>query len=393
MRRNPKKNSSRDKLIARAIRVRLIGYGDMNPQYTSRGTYYVIDDSGKSYYARNCMFNESEVQQTNLTIENLNELNMQSNELTQNNLLELDCIDIPKRINLINKISICNKISFEEVNPKDVLTPLTFKEALNGKFSKEWRAATEAEYNSLIDRGTWILVPKTSMPQLKKPVKCKWVYKLKLLPNGGIERFKARLCAKGYTQKLNVDYFDNYAPVVDIMTFFYMFAYGIANNMCILQVDVKTAFLYGDLEEEIYMNQPEGFIKPGDEDKVCLLKQSLYGLKQAPLCWNKKLNEHFTKTMSFKRLSTDICLYRRDGVYVVVYVDDMLVYGDTQKICDTIYTELTNAFSCTNLGFPKGMLGMVITPVQGGVIVHQMKYINELIDRFDMKDAKIKRTP
>ena len=128
------------------------------------------------------------------------------------------------------------------------------------------------------------------------------------------------------------------------------------------------------------MDQPEGFIKPGDEDKVCLLKQSLYGLKQAPLCWNKKLNEHFTKTMSFQRLSTDICLYRRDGVYVVVYVDDMLVYGKSQEICDNIYNELTTEFSCTNLGFPKGMLGMIISPVEGGVIIHQQKYIDELLD-------------
>jgi hypothetical protein len=391
MRRNPKKNSSRDKLLARAIRVRLIGYGDMNPQYASRGTYHVIDDSGKHYYARNCMFNESEVQETNLTIENLKELKLHSNELTQNNLLELDYIDVPQRVNLINSISVCNKISFEHLNPKDVLEPMTFKEAMNGKFSKEWLAATNAEFDSLIERGTWTLVPKNSMPANKKPVKNKWVYKLKLTTTGQIERFKARLVAKGYTQKLNVDYFDKYAPVVDIMTFLYLFAWGIGNNMSILQIDVKTAFLYGTLEEEIYMDQPEGFIKPGDEDKVCLLKQSLYGLKQAPLCWNKKLNEHFTKTMSFQRLSTDICLYRRDGVYVVVYVDDMLVYGKSQEICDNIYNELTTEFSCTNLGFSKGMLGMIISPVEGGVIIHQQKYIDELLDRFDMKDAKSKK--
>jgi hypothetical protein len=366
----------------------------MNPQYASRGTYHVMDDSGKLYYARNCMFNESEVQQTNLTIENLKELKLQSNELTQNNLYELDCIEIPLRINIINRISICNKISFMHVNPRDVITPLSLKEAMSGKFAKEWREATDAEYNSLVERGTWILVPRNSMPHNKKPVKNKWVYKLKLTITGQIERFKARLVAKGFTQTKNVDYFDKYAPVVDIMTFLYMFAWGIGNNMCILQIDVKTAFLYGDLDEEIYMDQPEGFIQPGDQDKVCLLKKSLYGLKQAPLCWNKKLNEHFTSTMSFNRLSTDICLYRRDGVYIVVYVDDMLVYGITQQHCDDIFNELSSAFQCSNLGFPQGMLGMIITPVEGGgAIIHQTKYINELLDRFDMKDAKPKKTP
>ena len=97
-------------------------------------------------------------------------------------------------------------------------------------------------------------------PQHFKPVKCKWVYTIKLTPSGAIDRFKARLVAKGFTQVYQRDYFDTYSPVIDIMSFFYMFAWAIARNYNIIQVDVKTAFLYGDLDEEIYMTQPEGFV-------------------------------------------------------------------------------------------------------------------------------------
>ena len=190
-----------------------------------------------------------------------------------------------------------------------------------------------------------------------------------------------------------INYFDVYAPVVDIMAVFYILAWGIANNMNIIQVDIKTAFLYGDLEEEIYMEQPEGFIKPGMESHIIKLKKAIYGLKQAPLCWNKKLNAFIIDKLKFTRLKTDTCVYMCDGTIIIVFVDDLLIFGKSIEICTQIYLKIKEIFKCTNLGFPEKFLGMIITRVQGGIIVHQSLYIDSMLERFKLSDAKIKKIP
>ncbi|KAL0348974.1 UNVERIFIED_CONTAM: Retrovirus-related Pol polyprotein from transposon TNT 1-94 [Sesamum angustifolium] len=129
---------------------------------------------------------------------------------------------------------------------------------------------------------TWDL---EDLPVGSKPIKCKWIFKKKIKPDGSIDKFKARLVVVGYTQKKGIDYFDTYSPVTKIATIRALIALSAINDLMIHQMDVKTAFLNGDLEEEIYMEQPEGFVVPGLESKVCKLRKSLYGLKQAPKQW------------------------------------------------------------------------------------------------------------
>ena len=133
--------------------------------------------------------------------------------------------------------------------------------------------------DSLISNNTQKLV---DLPPGCKTIGCKWILRRKLKPDGTIEKFKARVVAKGFKQKEDIDFFDIFSPVTKITSIRLLIAIAAIYNLMIHQMDVKTAFLNGDLEEEIYMDQPEGFVLPGNEHKVCKLLKSLYGLKQAP---------------------------------------------------------------------------------------------------------------
>ena len=145
--------------------------------------------------------------------------------------------------------------------------------------TKKWKEAVKSEMDSIVSNGTWVLV---DLPPGCTTIGCKWIFKRKLKPDGTIDKFKARLVAKGFKQKEGIDYFDTYSPVARLTTIRVLIALASVYNLPIHQMDVKTAFLYGELEQEIYMDQPEGFVAHGNEHKVCKLVKSLYGLKQAP---------------------------------------------------------------------------------------------------------------
>ena len=142
-----------------------------------------------------------------------------------------------------------------------------------------WKEPVHSEMDSIMSNGTWEI---TDYPSWCKPVGCKWIFKKKMRPDGTIEKYKARLVAKGYTQKEGDDFFDTYSPVARIATIRVLLALAASYGLHVHQMDVKTTFLYGELEEKIYMEQPDGFIVHGEENKVCRLIKSLYGLKQAP---------------------------------------------------------------------------------------------------------------
>lgn len=151
--------------------------------------------------------------------------------------------------------------------------PLTYKEAVTSRDAPFWKEAINSEIESIMSNHTWELV---DLPPGTKPIGCKWIFKRKLKPDGSIDKFKARLVAKGFSQKKDIDYFDTYAPVTRISSIRILIALASINKLIIHQMDVKTAFLNGDLEEEIYMDQPEGCVIPGNEQKVCKLIKSLY---------------------------------------------------------------------------------------------------------------------
>ncbi|CAM8965253.1 unnamed protein product [Rhodiola kirilowii] len=158
--------------------------------------------------------------------------------------------------------------------------PKTFDEAMKSQDVSFWKEAINDEMDSIVGNNTWILV---DLPQGHKALGSKWIFRKKMKVDGTIDKFKARLVIQGFRQKFGLDYFHTYAPVARISTIRLLIALASIHNFLVHQMDVKTAFLNGDLEEEIYMKQPEGFVVTGQEHKVCKIVKSLYGLKQAPM--------------------------------------------------------------------------------------------------------------
>jgi hypothetical protein len=179
--------------------------------------------------------------------------------------------------------------------------PQNIEEALTCENSKEWECAMLEEYDSLMTNNTWTLVP---LPADRRPVSYKWVFKIKQGPNGEVERYKARLMARGFTQTYGVDYNKTFALVTKFTSIRCILALVALEDMEIHQMDVKTAFFNGELEEEIYMEQPQGFVHQGGEHLVCKLHKSLYGLKQFPRAWNQKLDA-FLKSIEFMKSEAD----------------------------------------------------------------------------------------
>jgi hypothetical protein len=183
--------------------------------------------------------------------------------------------------------------------------PFTYLEALHSPDVARWIDAMTEEVNSLKESKTWELV---RLPDGRQAIQCKWVFKTKYHPNGKIDKFKARLVAKGYTQKAGVDYSETFSPMVKFETVRIVMAITAADDLEIVQFDIKTTFLNGDIAELLYMEQPEGFIDKDHPDYVCLLRKALYGLKQASRNWNHKFHQ-FLLQFGFVASDADPCVY------------------------------------------------------------------------------------
>ena len=202
--------------------------------------------------------------------------------------------------------------------------PSTFHEATSSSDASLWMTAMQEEIEALHKNKTWELVP---LPHGRKAIGNKWVYKIKRDSNDQVERYRARMVVKGYAQKEGIDFNEIFSPVVRLTTVRVVLAMCAMFDLHLEQLDVKTAFLHGELEEEIYMLQPEGFAETGKENLVCRLNKSLYGLKQAPRCWYRRFDS-FIIGLGYNRLSSDHCTYfkRFDGdndfIIFLLYVDD-----------------------------------------------------------------------
>ena len=264
---------------------------------------------------------------------------------------------------------------------------------MTSPLSKEWHAAAEAEYNSLIENETWELV---ELPKHRRAIDCKWVFKAKYDSNGNVERFKGRVVARGFEQKHGIDYDETFAPVVKYPSLRALLSYAVSNDMFIHQMDVVTAFLNGELEEEIYMTQPEGFAKKGSEHLVCRLKKSIYGLKQAPRCWNAVLDD-FLKYHEFRQSGADQCIYVREraGVktIVAVYVDDLVIVSSSECDLKSVKQFLGNRFKMKNLGDLQYILGISVTRDNHYLYLNQQAYVEQILNKFGMKDCNPVSTP
>ena len=279
-------------------------------------------------------------------------------------------------------------------NAGQILEPKSLEEALTSEHGKQWKDAADSEYESLMKNETWKLV---ELPSGRKPIGCKWVFKVKYGSDGKVERFKGRLVAKGYAQQYGIDYEETFSPVVRFSSIRLLLAYAVQNDMLVHQMDVVTAFLNGKLEEEIYMEQPDGYIQPGKENLVCKLQKSLYGLKQSPRCWNTAFREFMT-LLQFKQSTADPCIYVKvtDIIAVVaVYVDDLIVMTKTAEEMQQIKESLALHFEMKDMSDLHYCLGISIEQERQHkyLWMHQKQYIQNLLKKYGLSEAKTVSTP
>lgn len=199
------------------------------------------------------------------------------------------------------------------------------------------------EYESLIENKTWTLVERT--PDLKV-IDNRWVFKLKRNAKGEIDRYKARLVARGFSQEYGIDYEETFSPVARFTSIRCILAMAAVQNMALKQFDIKTAFLYGDLAENVYMQQPKGY--DDGSERVCKLLKSLYGLKQASRCWNRKFTS-FIQDFKFKTSKHDPCVFIRNDdngcVILAIYIDDGLVAATSGELIKNLIAHLQKEFN------------------------------------------------
>ncbi|KAJ0493560.1 putative RNA-directed DNA polymerase [Helianthus annuus] len=249
------------------------------------------------------------------------------------------------------------------------------------------------ELDALHKNGTWTLVPLVPNSNI---VDCKWVYRLKTDENGKISRYKARLVAKGFHQQHGVDYHETFSPVIKPATIRTILSLAVTNQWPLRQLDIQTAFLHGDLEETVYMRQPPGFVDPTKPDHVCLLNKSLYGLKQAPRAWFNKLSSALHQ-LGFYGSKTDPSLFILNSpgslVYLLVYVDDIIITGNNPATITQLISRLDSLFALKDLGQLHYFLGIEVVHKNLDLILSQRKYIGDILHRAGLADCKPISTP
>ncbi|MCH83109.1 copia-type polyprotein [Trifolium medium] len=232
--------------------------------------------------------------------------------------------------------------------------PYSYDEACKNQV---WKDAVDAEIQAIEANNTWEL---TNLPKGSKAIGVQWIFKTKYNEMGQIDKYNARLVAKGYTQKYGIDYNEVFAPVARWETIRTVLALAASKGWCIYQLDVKSAFLHGDLTEDIYVEQPLGHQKE-DNKKVYKLKKALYGLKQAPRA--------------------------------CVYVDDLIVTGNSQTLISVFKKSMKQKFAMSDLGKMKYFLGVEVCQTDEGIFIHQMKYAYEILSRFGMENCNAVSSP
>lgn len=266
--------------------------------------------------------------------------------------------------------------------------PRSFDEAMKSKFAPEWRKAMDAEMNSHAEHKTWKLVDK---PENRQIVNSHWIYDYKLDSDGYLDKFKARTVAGGDTQTKDIDYKETFSPVVRIQSLRLMVALSLIFNLVVEQMDVSTAFLYGKLTETNYMRQPKGYVKRNEQGipLVCELLQSIYGLHQAARDWNITLDEFLIEN-GFTRATADPCVYYKIDRYnnefkvVIVYVDDLMLFGLTIDSVNQVKDAFKNRFKMKELGAPKWLLGIQMERRPNAIWLGQPRYAREILEGANM---------
>lgn len=278
-------------------------------------------------------------------------------------------------------------------------TPTTYRAAVSSTNATEWRAAMQAELAGCEEQNTWIVVPRASLPPATNIIPVKWVFKIKTDENGTITKFKARITPKGFKQRHGVDYFDVYASTGKYKTLRIALGVAASRDLELRQLDVPQAFTQAVLDEDVYMDMPEGFAQPG---MVCHLKKSLYGLKQSPRNWYLLCSSFIVDTLGFAATISDPCLFHKTSrtgqlMALFLFVDDFQVAFDSadEAEWEESHALLFRRFKITDLGESKFMLGMRIIRDRAArtITLDQELYITKSLAKFGLAQCRPTSTP
>ncbi|KAJ0522114.1 putative RNA-directed DNA polymerase [Helianthus annuus] len=251
----------------------------------------------------------------------------------------------------------------------------------------------DKEMESIKKNKTWTLVEP---PKNQKPIGVKWIFKTMYDEHGNVSKYKARLVAKGYNQKYGIDYQEVFAPVVRFDTVRLVLALAVHFEWHLHQMDVKTAFLNGKLTENVYIEQPIGYVKKGEEHKVCQLKKALYGLKQAPRAWYSRIDGYFL-SQGYNKCVYEHTLYFKHStstrIIICLYVDDLIIASDSLDQIRQLKESMEKEFEMTDLGILHYFLGMEVNYNEGNISLSQQKYARTLLKKFNMENCKQISTP
>uniref|UniRef100_A0A2N9F8M0 Reverse transcriptase Ty1/copia-type domain-containing protein n=1 Tax=Fagus sylvatica TaxID=28930 RepID=A0A2N9F8M0_FAGSY len=266
-----------------------------------------------------------------------------------------------------------------------ILEPTCFTMAVK---SHEWRHAMNLEFDALLRNHTWTLVPSHPSQNL---IGCKWVFRVKRKADGTIERHKARLVAKGFHQQFKVDYDETYSPVIKPTTIRTVLSLAISSSWSLRQIDIQNAFLHGNLSEEVFMSQPPGYKHPLYPNHICKLQRAIYGIKQAPRAWFSRLsNKLLDLGFHGSRSDSSLFIYKTKSVtmFILIYVDDIIITSSQPEAIDDLLLSLTHDFAVKDLGTLNFFLGIEVLSNPHGIIFSQHQYIMDLLHRTKMSEAK-----
>nr|AAF65309.1 reverse transcriptase [Picea glauca] len=273
--------------------------------------------------------------------------------------------------------------------------PITVREAVNSEDSKLWKKPMVEEMDSLDKNESWDIVELLAR---RKSVGRKWLFKKKFNVEGKVEKYKARLVEKGYSQVEGIEFGEIFSPVAKLTSIRFLLSIVVAFDLEVEQMDVKTTFLHGDLEEEIYMKQPEGFVVKGNKELVCKINKSLCGVKQSPRMWYQKFDTYILR-LGFVISRADHCVYSKQVgnhfIYVVLYVDDMLLVGNNMDVIKEVKSQLSSKFDMKDLGAANFILGMDIKRDRANrkLWLNQRKYVETILQRFNIHGSKPVKVP
>lgn len=290
---------------------------------------------------------------------------------------------------LANELLLANELA-DELLLAGIDEPTCYAQAIK---EQHWKNAMDCEIEAIERNETWRL---TDLPENRRAIDLKWVYKVKKDTNGEVMKHKARLVAKGYVQKLGIDFEEAFAPVTRMETVRLLLALAARNEWEVHHLDVKSAFLNGRLYEEVYVNQPEGYIKEGQETKVYKLYKALYGLRQAPRAWYTQLNKCLEK-LGFLKCPLEHAVYTKkegsESLIIGVYVDDLIITGTSVSNIVQFKKQMSHEFEMSDLSKLSYYLGIEVKQGKDSIELKQLAYAKKVLERAGMTGCNVVKFP